>query len=476
MSENPPVKQRGIGRLFRKHPRVWLVTGAVAAFALLGSGAVAAGAAIGGSAAPPAAPAVQAVTTPTRTARPVAAAPATSRLRTCSVADRAADPRLAQMQAQVRNATTGEVLFDRGGGTASRAASVMKVLTSAAALSVLGPDYRAETTVVKGTQPGSVVLVGGGDLTLSRLPSGQDSAYDGVAHLDDLAEQVRSAWEADPANPPLSTLILDSSFFSGPDWQPSWNSKEQRDGYMPRITALEVDGDRENPSRNTSTRSDDPIGRAGDAFADALGGISSIESGTAPAGAARLGVVYSPPVSSLIQQALIVSDNTIAEMLGRLTAVKAGTGSDFAAIDPAVIGALKSYGIDTTGIHLADGSGLSDDNAIPPSYLTQLFVKINAREGQLGVVLDGLPVAGRTGSLSYSDRFTGDAAIADGAVLAKTGWIDTGYTLAGIIHAADGSTLTFAVYALGDVGEDAKTAIDLLTAAFYSCGDNLANS
>jgi len=61
-------------------------------------------------------------------------------------------------------------------------------------------------------------------------------------------------------------------------------------------------------------------------------------------------------------------------------------------------------------------------------------------------------------------------------VFAKTGWIDTGYTLAGIIHAADGTPLTFAVYALGDVGDNAKQAIDTITAAFYRCGNNLSNT
>ncbi|WP_082513762.1 MULTISPECIES: D-alanyl-D-alanine carboxypeptidase/D-alanyl-D-alanine-endopeptidase [unclassified Leifsonia] len=470
------------GGLFRSHRRGWTIAGSAVAIALLAGTALASGAAAGSpapsatqKAAASATPSATPTPTPDPRATPAAAVPA-SRLRTCSVTDLASDGRLASMQAQVLNAATGEVLFDRGGTTPSRAASVMKVLTTAAALKVLGPDYRATTTVVKGAEPGSAVLVGGGDLTLSRLPSGETSAYEGAAHLDDLANQVRTAWAADPSNPPLTTLILDSTLFTGPDWQPSWDTKEQYDGYMSRVTALQVDGDRDDPYSNTSARSDDPIGRAGQAFADQLGGIQTIELGTAPAGAAALGSVQSAPVSTLVQQSLIVSDNTIAEMLARLTAVTAGTGSDFSAIQPAVVAALDSYGVDTAGIVVVDGSGLSDDNAIPPSYLTRLFVKINAREANLGVIADGLPVAGRSGSLSYSDRFTGEASVADGSVFAKTGWIDTGYTLSGIIAAADGTPLTFAVYALGDVTEDAKTAIDLLTAGFYSCGDNLSNN
>ena len=150
----------------RTHRLALSIAGGVLALALLGTGAVFAGAAVSGGEAQT----VAEVSTPTPTTEPARPAPASagaaSRIRTCSVADRASDGRLANLQAQVMNATTGEVLYDRGGTTPSRTASVMKVLTSAAALSVLGPDYRATTTGVTGAEPGSAVLVGGGDVTL----------------------------------------------------------------------------------------------------------------------------------------------------------------------------------------------------------------------------------------------------------------------------------------------------------------------
>ena len=89
---------------------------------------------------------------------------------------------------------------------------------------------------------------------------------------------------------------------------------------------------------------------------------------------------------------------------------------------------------------------------MPPSYLTQLFIKVLNRQNGLGVVYDGLPVSGQSGTLGPGyNRFTGDNAVARGAVHAKTGWIDNGYTLAGIVDAADGTQLTFAVFALGPV-------------------------
>ncbi|QTX06152.1 D-alanyl-D-alanine carboxypeptidase [Agromyces archimandritae] len=453
-----------------------LIAVGVIGFGGLGGGALAIG--LASNQQPAAAPATA---TPTEEARPSPDAAETPtpvvppKIRECSVAEAAADPRLAEMQAQVKNATTGEVLFDRGGDTPNRTASALKVITSAAALATLGPDHRATTTVVKGSEPGSVVLVGGGDVTLSRTPSGSETVYPGAAHLDDLAAQVQAAWAADPANPPIQKIILDTDFFGGVEWQPSWNEVERWDGYMPSITALMVDGDRDDPYADVSARSTDPIGRAGQAFAETMG-VGVVERGSAPDGAQVLGSVQSPTVAQLIDKSLIVSDNTTAEMLARLVAIEVGTGNSFDAIDAAFKQALAGYRIDLSQVHFADGSGLSDDNSVAPSYFTELFRKVEAREGALGIIFDSLPVAGGPrGSLSYDDRFMGDNAEADGQVFAKTGWIETGYTLAGIIHAADSTPLTFAIYALGDVTDEAKQAIDTLTTAFYRCGDSLSN-
>lgn len=455
-TELPPQRTRP--------PRTrWIVVGAVGLVVLVLGGALGLGSVLGQRSSTP-----SVAVRPTSTAAPI---PLTLVNRTCSVADLAADPRLGSMQAQVRVASTGEVLFDRGGAQASRPASVQKVLTAAAALAVLGPDYRVTTTVVQGVNPGEIVLVGAGDLTLARTGS---NVYPGAASLPELASQALAAYRAATGAAPTS-LVLDSTAFSGDEWEHSWNRKELGDGYQAPVTALMVDGDRDDPNSNVSSRSDDPIGRAGSAFAELLGGGVSISRGTAPAGATVLASVQSPTVAQLIDKALTVSDNTAAEMLARLVAIATGSGNTFAAIQPGVLQGLASYDIPTTGITLVDGSGLSDDNAVSPDYLTQLFRKIDARSGALGLIVDSLPISGQRGSLSYSDRFSGDNAAADGAVYAKTGWIDTGYTLAGIIQAADGTDLTFAIFALDDVNDSAKQAIDTWVTGVYRCGNLLSN-
>ena len=472
----------GILTVVRRHPVAWIAAGAAVVFVVLGSGAVALGASVGTSASASTLPTSSATSTPTPTRstppppRPVpAAAPAAARLRTCSVGGLAQDGRLGNLEAQVVNAKTGEVLFDRNGAKPGPTASVLKTLTSAAALKVLGPDYRVSTTVVKGSTPGQIVLVGGGDVTLSRLPDGQASFYTGAPKIQDLANQAKQAMGGQP----ITSIVVDASLFGAPVWQPSWDEHEERvvEGSTSYITALQVDGDRDDPTAIESPRSTDPIGRAVQYFQQYLGTNVPVTQGKAPAGAQQIAAVQSQPVTALIDQAMKVSDNTIMEELARLVAIKTGAGNTFAAENAGVIAGLKGYGIDTTGIHIADGSGLSGDNAVPPSYLTRLFVKVLNRESGLGIVYDGLPVAGESGTLGpgYA-RFTGANAAARGAVHAKTGWINNGYTLSGIVTAADGTPLTFAVFALGPVSDNAKQAIDTLVTGFYHCGDNLTNN
>ncbi|WP_253259621.1 D-alanyl-D-alanine carboxypeptidase/D-alanyl-D-alanine-endopeptidase [Subtercola boreus] len=403
-----------------------------------------------------------------------AAAPAV--VRTCSVDALASAGGLGTFQGTVRDASTGSILFDRGGEQFSRTASVMKVLTSAAALAVLGPDHRVTTRVVRGAAAGEVVLVGGGDVTLA---SGASNIYNDSASMDDLAAQVKTAWSDDPSSggSSISTITLDASLFTGDTWQPSWNRVEQTEGSTAEVTALMVDGDRANPSADTSPRSDDPVARAGEAFRSALGPLASgarLTEGAATAGATTLGSVQSAPVSTMVQEALLRSDNTEAEMLARLTAIALGAGSSFSSLQIAIPTALRdAYGLDPTGLVIVDGSGLSDDDAVSTRYITTLMDRVNAREANLGVLLDGLPVADQTGTLSY--RFTGGNSVVNGRVFAKTGSIDSGNMLAGVVHAADGSVLTFAFFALGSQLGSGREALDALTVGVYTCGNALSN-
>jgi serine-type D-Ala-D-Ala carboxypeptidase/endopeptidase (penicillin-binding protein 4) len=472
--------RRGIAALVAKHPTAWLFGAIGVVFLLLGTGAVFTGIAVGSSAA--------VVPEATATPDPPRELPdtelAASRLRTCSIAGPASDERLMALSAYVVRADTGEVLFDRAGTTPARTASVLKILTAAAALTTMGRDFQITTSVYPGSQAGSIVLVGRGDATLSALPPGAESVYRGAPKLADLAAQVLANYN----NPgvPITSIVLDASYWSAADkWDPAWKRSEQTQGYHSEVTALQVDGDRADPTRQDSPRSTDPIGRAGQFFLEALraadtdGEIApnvSMSTGAAVSTSSPLGEVRSQPISSIIDYMLKVSDNTMAEMLARITSKQSALNGSAASLQQAIPSALFSgYGIPQAGITIKDGSGLSEFNAVPPSVVTQLLSEVNRGATYTEVILAGLPVAGQSGTLG--GRFTGDNAVARGHVFAKTGWIDTSYSLAGIVNNADGTTFVFAFYAIGEgIQSSARAALDTLTTAVYNCGDNLSNN
>jgi D-alanyl-D-alanine carboxypeptidase/D-alanyl-D-alanine-endopeptidase (penicillin-binding protein 4) len=134
---------------------------------------------------------------------------------------------------------------------------------------------------------------------------------------------------------------------------------------------------------------------------------------------------------------------------------------------------LNATMISSANLTIKDGSGLSDFNMVSPKYLAQLSKLILGAVGNYSVIYQGLPIANESGSLAA--RFNGDNLDAAGKIIAKTGWIKRGYTLAGIIKAKDGTNLVFGVYAHGLVQESTKLAIDNFVTAVYRCGNSLSN-
>ncbi len=456
--------------LFAKHPRAWLAGALGLAFVLLGSGAVAAGIAVGSGAAPNEGP-----SSAVSTARPVPTEmPVASRLRTCSIAAAATDPRLLAFSGAVVNASTGELLFDRGAKTPVPQGSVLKVLTAAAALNILGPDYQIATRVYEGSTPGTVVLVGTGDPTLSQLPAGSESVYAGAPKLDDLAAQVLEKYDD-----PITTIILDTSYWAGGDeWDSTWKRSEQTQGYLSEVAPLQIDGDRSDPQSQKSPRSTEPIARAGNLFAESLGLDADaiiFSSGTAVTTKPLLGEVRSQPIKVLVNQMLVASDATLAETMARVVSKQMGLGGSAASLPQAITSALGLYGVDTTGVTIRDGSGFSTANSVPPGFMAAFMIAVMQGGLNLNLIYDSLAVSGKSGVLS--NRFTGDSAVPKGAVIAKTGYLDTEYSMAGIINAADGTKLAFAFYAVGaGIKDTAKPALDALAAGSYTCGDNLSNN
>jgi len=460
--------------IFARHPRILLGVSLGLAFVVLGTAAVVAGISTGQSAVMTGPASVVDETAPRAVPE---TQPAATRLRTCSIKKLAGDDGLATLYASVVNDETGEVLFERKGDKPARTASVLKFFTGAAAVSVLGPDYEIATTVYEGSAPGSVVLVGRGDTTLSRLTAGE-SVYKGAPKLSTLANQVVAAYAAKYPGVPITQLIVDASYWNPKDnWEKSWDRSDQTNGYQAEVTALQVDGDRNDPTVQNSPRSADPVARAGTAFANALATAAgtvapAVSSGTATS-TTTLGEVKSQPVSKLVKQMVAKSDGALAETLARIVSIEMGLDGSSASLQQAIPGAIRSLGGELHDVTIIDGSGLSRKNAVSPTDMARFIGIVKDGSSDLGAVYKALAVAGESGGLT--ERFTNSGA--KGHVTAKVGRISTSVTLAGVIDAADGTTLTFAFYAVGEgIPDTAKVAIDKLTTAVYKCGDNLANN
>lgn len=395
---------------------------------------------------------------------------------TCSVKDQASDARLGTLAAQVIDLGTGKVLYDNGGSTPSITASSIKIVTAAAAMQALGPNFRISTKVVySAAKPDTVVLVGGGDPTLSRLATGS-SVYAGAPRISDLAQQVND-WAATQGITEIKHLVIDSTLITGSTWEPSWPTAERTGGYQPLITSLMVDGDRANPKAAVSARSTDPTGRAAREFKKALGPIAvnaDISSGIAANGASKIAEVKSAKLPTLINYMISASDNTIAEYLARHVAISQGLPSNLESIQEGYKRALSTMGLDWTGVVIKDGSGESKNDLIPPSFYTNIMAKILGGNENLKSVVKGFPIAGKSGTLA--GRFGGENAVARGRIFAKTGSIYRAYALVGYIDAKDDSRLVFAIQASGpSTSPNTKLAIDNLATAFYNCGAELSN-
>ncbi|HET7735537.1 MAG TPA: D-alanyl-D-alanine carboxypeptidase/D-alanyl-D-alanine-endopeptidase [Nocardioidaceae bacterium] len=321
-------------------------------------------------------------------------------------------------------------------------ASTLKLLTAAAALEVLGPDHRFATTVVRSGR--QLVLVGGGDPLLTRVPD-PDDAYPRRADLTTLAR--RAATALDQAGVRRIRLGFDTSLFAGPEVEPTWEPDYVPQNVVSPITPLWVDEGRERAGY--SSRSADPDLAAAEFFSAALRKRGIAVEGRprpvqAPASATPLAEVEGAPLSQVVQHVLELSDNEGAEVLARHVAIAQGGEASFDGGVEAVEDVLAALGVRLTGADLHDGSGLSRKDRLAPATLIDVL-RVAATDPDLRSVLTGLPVAGFSGSLTYRFEMAPRAAL--GEVRAKTGTLTGVHGLAGTVRTRDGAVLAFVAIA-----------------------------
>lgn len=352
-------------------------------------------------------------------------------------------------------------------------ASTMKLVTAVSVLDALGPDAVLETRtaiLAADAETPRVVLVGGGDPSLRSTGSrvGGSGTSLTPASLRELVDSTARALRAQGVE--RVRVGYDDSLFTGPAVHPSWSGSFPAGGIVAPVSALQVDQGRRAPAG--VSRVPDPAARAAEVFAAQLGDAGlevggRIRQVRVRAGSVGLATVASPTIGVLVERMLATSDNDYAEALARLGAAASGGEASFEGAAARGQDVLATLEVADPGDRVADGSGLSRDNALSPSTLTGL---LRATADRFGTVSSGLAVAGATGSLRA--RYdTSATEAARGVVRAKTGTLTGVVGLAGYASRPDGRLLAFAILDDSVPGGafGGRSAVDRALAALVEC-------
>ena len=150
----------------------------------------------------------------------------------------------------------------------------------------------------------------------------------------------------------------------------------------------------------------------------------------------------SPKLEKIIFYTNTKSNNHYAESLlktvGAIKTGKQGTTQNG-------IGAIKKYwetrGIDVSGLHMADGSGLSRANTITTKIQAEILTIIYNDSLMYEPFNNSLPIAGKNGSMTNLCKGT----FAENNMRAKTGYINRARGYCGYVKTKSGKNLAFSV-------------------------------
>jgi serine-type D-Ala-D-Ala carboxypeptidase/endopeptidase (penicillin-binding protein 4) len=416
----------------------------------------------------------------------------------------------------------GETLYTRGSERRQQPASNAKLVTSAVALEVLGPDYRFDTTaaaggaVSGGVLDGDLYLRGTGDPTMLAkdydalaaeiAAAGVTTVTGGLVADDTWFDGVRLgsgwAWDDEPyyysAQTSALTVAPDTDYDAGSiivnvapgaEGEPAVVTTDPPTDYVTvRNTAVTgaagseaaVTVDRVHGG-NTITVSGsvpaggtpakewitvwEPTGYAAAVFRSALGahGVTvtgPTTTGATPPEATRLAAHQSMPLVELQVPFLKLSNNMHAETLMKAMGRKTADEGSWSAGAEAVAATLPDLGVDPAAVSLVDGSGLSRMDQIAPDQLASLLVSASGKPW-FGQWYEALPIAGKPDRLvggTLRNRMRGTPA--EGKVHAKTGSLTGVSSLSGYVDSASGERLVFSMVTNNTIGLNTKVLED----------------
>ena len=130
---------------------------------------------------------------------------------------------------------SGAILYSRNASTPMIPASNMKLITTAAALHYLGPDFSYQTSA--GLIGNTLAVIGSGDPLLGDKPTMQKHGLEPRWMLKDIAEQLRRKNISS-----ITDVIVDSTIFDDELVHPSWPKEELNRWYACQVSGLNYNG------------------------------------------------------------------------------------------------------------------------------------------------------------------------------------------------------------------------------------------
>ncbi|MEV8371986.1 D-alanyl-D-alanine carboxypeptidase/D-alanyl-D-alanine-endopeptidase [Kribbella sp. NPDC056861] len=408
----------------------------------------------------------------------------------------------------VRDATTGETLYDRNGSTRLLPASNTKLFSSTAAMHTLGAGFRFHTDVLatapvkSGKLRGDLYLKGFGDPTAlesdyvalaQKIAAAGIKRVDGNVIADDTyfdAQRLGDswAWDDEPfyysAQISALTLAPNTDYDSGTAIVESLPGAKvgapvklklvpatgvlklvntAKTGAAGSANTLSIERDHgTNVVRITgSVPADDTVGQewvtvwepalyAADVFRRALTaqGVrvdGNVRAAATPTTARQLARDESMTVGELMNPFLKLSNNMHGETLVKAMGAVAKAEGSWSAGLGVVTQYAQSVGVATSTIRLSDGSGLSRKVNVTAKSVTDLLVGVQ-KEPWFQQWYDALPIAGN------ADRFTGGTlrsrmanTPAANNLHGKTGSLTGVTALSGYVSTKDGRKLVFSM-------------------------------
>lgn len=444
------------------------------------------------------------------------------------------DDRLTDSQASlvVADADSGDVVYNHNGNARSLPASNTKLLTSTAAMGILGGDYTFSTDVASSaktsgdTLGGDVFLRGTGDPTMLAKDYdalAKDMAKDGITKVDgDLvaddtaydSERLGSEWGWDDlpyyyaAEVSALTVAPDTDYDAGNVIVNVKPGKAEGDkttsAVEPTTDAVKIDNQATTgPADSESTMEMDrdlasdtitvtgqvpaggkaeqewmsvsnPTGYAADVFSKALADNGIKVSGdvrlgeSTPKGAKSLASHKSMTLSKLLTPFLKKSNNGHAETLTKAIGRKVSDAGTWDAGLKGIASYSKKLGTNPDKFSQGDGSGMSRRNEIAPAQFTKLMLGAKDQKW-FDTWYKALPIA------CASDEDAGGTLAsrmcdtkAAGNIHAKTGSLSGASGLSGYVTDADGRDLVFSMISNDWISDEIKDVEDKVGVALAS--------